>query len=261
MNAEIEKLYEEYFDLMNRQQMDEKDLDYALLEKHRQFLTYMSQVDNSAITIFDLHKREHVFASYNFNNLFGYNLNEVAAEGNDYFNSRVHPEDFVVLLKSGIRALEYMLSVAKEKRTFFKVINEYRIRNAANQYVRVIEQHQTLELDKRGNVWLSLGIIDLSPNQDSGTSVRTQMVNFKTGNFIQFPSVSTPIVAQRVRLSAREKEVLAMIKEGLLSKEISEKLYISVHTVNTHRQNILEKLNANNSQEAIKYAVELGLFY
>ncbi|WP_235782360.1 response regulator transcription factor [Phocaeicola paurosaccharolyticus] len=45
----------------------------------------------------------------------------------------------------------------------------------------------------------------------------------------------------------------------MLSKEISEQLFISVHTVNTHRQRILEKLDVNNSMEAVKYASALGL--
>ncbi|MDR1880928.1 MAG: LuxR C-terminal-related transcriptional regulator, partial [Tannerellaceae bacterium] len=42
-------------------------------------------------------------------------------------------------------------------------------------------------------------------------------------------------------------------------KEISNQLCISVHTVNTHRQRILEKLDVDNSLEAVKYASALGL--
>jgi DNA-binding NarL/FixJ family response regulator len=52
---------------------------------------------------------------------------------------------------------------------------------------------------------------------------------------------------------------LQLVKDGRLSKEISEELHISVHTVNTHRQRILEKLDVDNSMEAVKYASELGL--
>jgi len=50
-----------------------------------------------------------------------------------------------------------------------------------------------------------------------------------------------------------------LVKDGFLSKEISDKLSISTHTVNTHRQRILEKLGVNNSMEAINYAAQLGL--
>ena len=53
-------------------------------------------------------------------------------------------------------------------------------------------------------------------------------------------------------LTLCEREVLALAKEGMFSKEISEKLNISIHTVNRHRQNILEKLQVDNIIEAMK---------
>jgi DNA-binding NarL/FixJ family response regulator len=49
------------------------------------------------------------------------------------------------------------------------------------------------------------------------------------------------------------------VKEGYLSKEISDRLSISVHTVNTHRQRFLEKMGAANSMEAVMYASKYGL--
>jgi len=52
---------------------------------------------------------------------------------------------------------------------------------------------------------------------------------------------------------------LQLIAKGLISKQIADKLFISVNTVNTHRQRILEKLNADNSFKAIKYASKLGI--
>lgn len=55
-------------------------------------------------------------------------------------------------------------------------------------------------------------------------------------------------------LSEREKEILRCIRKGLSSKEIAAALYISVNTVNRHRQNILEKLSVSNSIEACRAA-------
>lgn len=60
-------------------------------------------------------------------------------------------------------------------------------------------------------------------------------------------------------LTRREVEVLKLVNEGMLSKEISDKLSISVHTVNRHRQNILEKIAADNMYEAISYGHKFGL--
>lgn len=60
-------------------------------------------------------------------------------------------------------------------------------------------------------------------------------------------------------LTTREKEILMLIKDGLPSKQIADRLDISIHTVNRHRQNILEKLSVGNSVEAIMAAQSMKL--
>lgn len=60
-------------------------------------------------------------------------------------------------------------------------------------------------------------------------------------------------------LTAREMDVLNLICEGLRTKEIAEKLFISVHTVESHRRNIMLKLNINNSSRLVKYAIDHSL--
>lgn len=59
-------------------------------------------------------------------------------------------------------------------------------------------------------------------------------------------------------LSGREKEILKMIQDGKRSKEIAELLFISINTVNRHRQNILEKLRVRNTTEACSVAAKLN---
>ncbi len=60
-------------------------------------------------------------------------------------------------------------------------------------------------------------------------------------------------------LSKREKEILDLISQGFTSQSISETLFISKYTVETHRKNILRKLNFNSSTELVKFAVQQGL--
>jgi DNA-binding NarL/FixJ family response regulator len=55
-------------------------------------------------------------------------------------------------------------------------------------------------------------------------------------------------------LTRREKEVIELIAEGMTNNEIAQKLFISVSTVDTHRKNILSKLNAKNTAELVKLA-------
>lgn len=63
-----------------------------------------------------------------------------------------------------------------------------------------------------------------------------------------------------IELSKREKEVLKLLMDELTSKEISEKLFISVNTVETHRKNILLKTGCKTTVGAVKFAIDNGYF-
>lgn len=58
------------------------------------------------------------------------------------------------------------------------------------------------------------------------------------------------------KLSKREREVLLSVANGLSSQKIAEQLDISPRTVEIHRSNMLNKMGANNTSEAIRFAVE-----
>ncbi len=60
-------------------------------------------------------------------------------------------------------------------------------------------------------------------------------------------------------LTDREREILQLIAEGISTKEIAEKLYISAKTVETHRKKIMEKLDLFTIADLTKYAVKNGL--
>lgn len=60
-------------------------------------------------------------------------------------------------------------------------------------------------------------------------------------------------------LTPREREILTLIAEGFTNREIADKLVISIHTVQTHRQNLMDKLDLHNKSELIKYAIRKGL--
>jgi DNA-binding NarL/FixJ family response regulator len=60
-------------------------------------------------------------------------------------------------------------------------------------------------------------------------------------------------------LSAREREVLRLIAEGLTSREIASRLFLSANTVERHRANIMEKLQLHNRAQLVKFAIRHGL--
>lgn len=61
------------------------------------------------------------------------------------------------------------------------------------------------------------------------------------------------------KLTRREKEILAEAAKGLTTNQMAEKLFISPHTVESHRKNLIEKFQTANLSSAIKRAIEYGL--
>lgn len=60
-------------------------------------------------------------------------------------------------------------------------------------------------------------------------------------------------------LSEREKEIIECLSSGMNTKAIAEALYISEHTVKTHRRNIMYKMHVKTSAELVKLAIEKGI--
>jgi len=168
----------------------------------------------------------------------------------------MHPDDISFVLDTCIRATEFMLEVPAEQRKDFKTVFEFRLRNNQGKYIRFIQQMVTLELDLRGNMWLILILMDVNPNQQESKSFLRSTINIKTGKTYQFTEEREEKQSQ---LSKREIEILGLIAKGMASKEIAEQLFLSVNTVNNHRQRIIEKMDVNNTSEALTYAMKIGI--
>jgi len=77
---------------------------------------------------------------------------------------------------------------------------------------------------------------------------------------MQLPGKEIKITdAKYETLTSREQEILVLMAEGLSSKKIAEKLFISPKTVENHRSNIFCKLNLHSTIELIRYAARLGI--
>ena len=244
----MDKLQREYAQVLRDHELNKDELDYSILDRHIGLLSASEMLLGSAVSIFDLFKRTHVYESACHKELFGCN-------GGDRADVHIHPDDFELVMKNGIAAMRHVFNGNKYAK-YSKMIREYRAL-VKGQYKRITEEIQVLETDTKGNVWLSLCIVNVSPNQTAPYKVNSLLIDSHTGDV--FSPLDEYYDKDSV-LTLREIEILRLIESGKLSKEIADMLNISVNTVNTHRQRILKKLNVDNSIEAIKYAHVLGLF-
>lgn len=244
--------------LWAKQQISSLDVDYDFWNKRRASIEEFSQMSHSCIFTVDVFKERYDFASDNFAHIFGYNpvwIKTIRKQG-DLLEERIHPDDRAQLIECQIEHGQFIYSLPPEERNDYQQVFQMRMLNARQQYVNVISRHQVIQKDKNGKAWIIMGVMDLAPDQTPADRIKRTVINRKTGEILQ-PVV---LLAEQ-QLTQREKEILTLIRQGFLSKEIAYKLNLSIYTVNNHRKNILAKLNAGNVIEAINKAESFGLLY
>ncbi len=90
---------------------------------------------------------------------------------------------------------------------------------------------------------------------------KVEQKDYTRRNLIENQNYSSdiPIFNDMMKLTKREREILVLIAEGLTSKRISNQLFISKKTVDTHRTRIMRKLDVHNTADIVRYAVSSGL--
>lgn len=137
-----------------------------------------------------------------------------------------------------------------EKRKDYYLSDFLRIHDPQGKWHWVEHRMFPLASLEDSSFWLCMCVYTMGRN----TMRKPKIVNTRTGEVRILTSQDYASL-----LSHRELEVLKFIADGLLSKEIAERLFISVNTVNRHRQNIFEKLHADNAIEACKIVRVMGL--
>lgn len=244
-------------ELWARQQISGPDVDYDLWNKKRISVQAFSQMSQSCIFTVDVFKERYDFVSDSFAHLFGYNptwIKTIKQQG-DLLEERIHPDDRIQLTECQIEHGQFIYSLPPEERNDYRQIFQFRMLNARQQYINVSSRQQVIETDRNGKAWIIMGVMDILPDQTPIERIKRTVVNRKTGEMLP-----TCTVSPDKQLSNREKEILRLIRQGFLSKEIAYQLGVSIYTVNNHRKNILSKLDANNIMEAIHIVENLGIY-
>ena len=80
-----------------------------------------------------------------------------------------------------------------------------------------------------------------------------------TGILEEKPENAFEYTCEGLNISEREMEIIKLIAEGFSNKEVADKLFLSTHTVTTHRKNIMNKLGVNNTAGLVLFAVRENL--
>ena len=137
--------------------------------------------------------------------------------------------------------------------------------------ILMLTMHETEEYIIRA---LKIGVCGYLIKKSAPDDLTCAIHAAMAGEIYLSPSISTRVISKLVEtadspgpgdrldsLTAREREVLQLIAEGLSNREIAEKLFISPKTVKVHRFKMMEKLDLHNTAEITRYAVCNGLIH
>ena len=253
----LEELIAERLQNVNTHKCEITDEDYQKLIPKIELLKRLSAIENSIFAIYDMSKREYLLKSKEQVRLFGLADDDKKENGEGaIYYQKIHPDDLPFVLETENMTYQFFSKLPTTEKKNYKLVYDFRVKNIEGNYIRYMHQVNILEQDKNGKSWLSLVITDLLSERPDNERPQRRMINLKTGKLHLF---SDNELNSEILLSKREAEVLRLIACGYDSKSISDKLFISVNTVNNHRQNILRKTRTENTTQALLYAKRLGV--
>lgn len=164
---------------------------------------------------------------------------------------KIHPDDKLKKYVHELRFFTFSESADPERRSDFSVLSRIRMRDKDENYKFVKHRMFYFFSPYNSRLRFALCLYNLDFDQSKLLSSSFLIINSVKGEVVIEDKLNYNNI-----LSGRELEILKYIGEGHTSKEIAMLLSISIHTVNRHRQNILEKLRVKNSVSACKKQID-----
>jgi DNA-binding CsgD family transcriptional regulator len=193
------------------------------------------------------------FVSKNFEYALGLDREKMLTEGVPYWLSHIHPEDLPVWIGLMGDLMNYtMAEIRREDRMRVQYQWNFRVRTDSGLFANLVEQQVPLFLDELGKPIIGIGHLSVLGFNDpmpirSAVRIMNEKQQYETLRVRSYGAQK----ALSDGLSERERDVIRLLALGNTSKEIAEKLFLSPHTVDTHRRRILKKLNCSSTAQAV----------
>jgi DNA-binding CsgD family transcriptional regulator len=225
------------------------------LDIHKKMLSFF-QVGDYYYYLFNLQTHQFDLVSPEVEKVLGYAQQTFSV---DFFLGNIHPEDAPLFIAIEKEVTRFFSEKVAERIPNYKVRYDYRVRKSDGSYTRLLQQMAVFDVDERGAPLRTLGVhTDINYLKEYGKPVLSFIGLNGYPSYTDVPygetSQDTPI-----NLSKREREILYCLVEGKSSEEISKQLHLSLHTIVTHRKNILSKTGCANTAALISFAIKRGL--
>ena len=229
------------------------------LEIHKKLLNVF-HVGPYYYYVFNVNNPEIEYISPLVKEVLGYEPDEFDVP---FLMDKIHPEDIPWFLNFENKVGCFFRELTIDQIPNYKVSYDYRIRKLNGEYIRILQQVLVIDYDMEGNVIRTLGVhTDIStlktPFETSANS-KLSFIGLNGEPSYYDVNVEELFKISKTQITKREHEILCSLLNGNSSSEIANQLFISKLTVDTHRKNLLLKMEVGNTAELVSKSIKLGL--
>lgn len=239
------------------------------LEKKKEFnlneyLRVFHSFDRYFYSVADISSLKVIEAGGPIEQCIGYSREDVINKGYRLMLKVHHLQDTIRSARGGSRYFKYLYQQQPHHRPYIKVNRTLDLFCKDGRKIHVLAQsipvlfNDLMEPIYMLNIFSD--ITDIKPERrythyiiDNSNPEESKRIDLFNND-----ELSSYQLDNALPISPAERRVIALIAEGKTSNEIAEELFLSAHTVKTHRKNMLEKLGCDNTAQLIKKAVISG---
>jgi hypothetical protein len=218
----------------------------ARLQKYCEQIARFSQAGLTMFSLFDVSTRQYLCLNDNYARLLcdaagGDNRTETPIS----FHKGLHPDDLSGIDHAERETYRLVGTMPSEARADYLLVTPARLRKRKGGYRLVMRRIMDFKAGRKGELWLLLIAVDVLEEKSDNFSGVPILCNKRT-KAMYCLEPGKVCQDRKIELTERELQVVELAGKGYTSQEIAEQLFLSIHTVATHRKNILRKCNTGN---------------
>lgn len=216
-----------------------------------QELEEQTTLNNQFFYFADLLKLKIIFTSKKSLDIIGVHPNDFDPQT---IINKTHPDELSRLLNARTKLFEISGDLLTGKKSHFLFSTNIKTQNSQGSYSNILHQLYFFYSEVNKTVYL----INILNNIDWYIKNKKGFHYYIGDNLSYFKYPNEELLKLGNAFSNREFEIIKMINQGLSTKEIAQRLFISIYTVNTHRKNIISKTEKSKISEIIAELKEYG---
>lgn len=224
--------------------------------------TMLLKATNSYSYVVDYRTGGYIFFSSSFTDVANYPVHLLKKEGIRHYTSLIQKQDWEIINNQIFKSICGFLTEASSKPAAkHRFIFNYRIQQPNGSTLSIRQINHYNKVDEQGRPLVNSGVCTVIPYPVPNYKI-TYLAQSLNSNYIwENEDVKSFMPDQELanHLSPAELNILHWIRNGYSSEKIAEQLNRSLHTIKTHRKNMLEKTQSRNTAELLQFSLAHGL--